>query len=76
MSGPYKDPIKIELFPLPVGVRSFALINQIKEPWDAPNLEPLDFLLAVMRSEKQPTLTRMAAAQAAAPYRHRGYRPG
>lgn len=35
-----------------------------------PNTEPLDFMLAVMRDEKQPMWRRIEAAKAAAPYRH------
>ena len=40
------------------------------EVWDDPKIEPLAFLLAVMRSINQPTDRRMEAAKAAAPYCH------
>jgi hypothetical protein len=41
------------------------------KPWDDPQIEPLAFLLSVMRSDSQPMERRMDAAKAAAPYRHR-----
>jgi hypothetical protein len=70
MSG-YKQPPK-ELFPLPPIV-PFGPAH-IPKQWDDPKIEPLEFLLAVMRSSDQPTDRRLEAAKAAAPYRHRGYR--
>jgi hypothetical protein len=75
MSSYTKDP-PIARFPIP---QDYPLVRlpplPRPEPWNNPKLEPLDWLLAVMRSEQQPTLVRLEAAKIAAPYRHRGYRP-
>jgi hypothetical protein len=70
MSGPYDPPAR---FPLPntsvVPFRPPVFNNRgpVHVNMDA---EPLDFLLAVMRSPDQPMDRRMDAAKAAAPYRH------
>jgi hypothetical protein len=37
---------------------------------DNPDLEPLDLMLEIMRSEDIPVSARLEAAKAAAPYRH------
>jgi hypothetical protein len=66
------------MFPLPDirDIRPFGSPgDSVPKPWNAPKIEPLDFLLAIMRSSDQPTDRRLEAAKAAAPYRHRGYRP-
>jgi hypothetical protein len=74
MSGNYGPPAK---FPLPNNgaVVPFTLPNQYGGGGRGPvhvssDAEPLDFLLAVMRSSEQPMDRRMDAAKAAAPYRH------
>jgi hypothetical protein len=60
------------MFPLP-DIRDIRPWGspELPKPWNAPKIEPLDFLLAVMRSSEQPTDRRLEAAKAAAPYRHR-----
>jgi hypothetical protein len=76
MSSYTKDP-PISRFPIPLSHSPLGRLPPLSrpEPWNQPNLEPLDWLLAVMRSEEQPTLVRMEAAKIAAPYRHCSYRP-
>jgi hypothetical protein len=58
-------------FPLPA---SFPLPKG-PPPWNKADISPLDFLLEIMRSNDQPMDRRMEAAKAAAPYRHKQYRP-
>lgn len=46
-------------------------VNPGPEPWDNPKIEPLGFLLSIMRASSQPMDRRMDAARAAAPFTHR-----
>lgn len=64
-------------FPIPpTSIAPFRQpVNRGQEPWNRRDIQPLDWLLALMRSSDQPMDRRMEAAKIAAPYRHRSYRP-